>query len=94
MCCWVSFFCWLFDLFFGEFVVIVFFNVLLIVNCGEIVICIVCVCVDLGICLVVVFVEDDVVFLYVCKVDVVLLLVGCGVVVYFDMDWLVVLVLE
>lgn len=46
----------------------VFFCVL-IVNCGEIVVCIIWILVELGWYLVVVYVEDDSEFLYVLKVD-------------------------
>lgn len=57
---------------------------LFIVNCSEIVICIVCVVVMIGLFLVVVYFEDDCDVLYLLCIDEVVFLFGIGLCVYFD----------
>lgn len=45
------------------------FDKILIVNCGEIVFCVICVCCEMGIVLVVVYFIVDIDVMYVCMVD-------------------------
>lgn len=64
-----------------------------VVNCGEIVWCVICMLWVFGICSVVVYSDVDVVVFYVCEVDVVVW-IGLVFVVefYFDIDVVIVVV--